>query len=78
MVLHDCHWGQALPHQWASSLGYPPVHAWCSLQGMEAENALKQNTGYLSISVASSMPSSNFTKLLRIYFRTNLAFKLGG
>lgn len=39
-------------------------------------NHFKQNTGYLSISFASSMPSSNFAKLLGIYFRANLAFKL--
>jgi hypothetical protein len=33
---------------------------------------------YMSVSVATFMPSGNFAKLLKIYFRANLAFKLGG
>lgn len=67
-------------HQCTSIHSYLPAQAQCYLQSVEAENAqilhlnhFKQNTHYLSISFASSMSSSNFTKLLGIYFRENMA-----
>lgn len=68
-------------HWWISSQTLPL----CDLQSSEAENArvlhlnhFEQNMDYVNISVATFMPSGNFTKLLKIYFRANLAFKLGG